>query len=85
MIERLPYAKKVYELPAYSCTEAGGKADKDGSLTKYGYTPAPKKTLEHASRHEMETVSNKASRRSSCAAQTKDLRSRPSDLPTIRS
>ena len=41
-----------------------GKADKDGSLTKYGYTPAPKKTPGHAADPEMETVSNKASRRS---------------------
>ena len=62
-----------------------GKANKDGSLTKYGYTPAPKKTPEHAADPEMETVSNKASRRDSGAAHTKDLRSRPSDLSKMRS
>ena len=41
-----------------------GKANKDGSLMKYRYTPAPEKTPEHVSDPEMETVSNKASRRS---------------------
>jgi len=41
-----------------------GKANKDGSRMKYGYTPAPQKLPEYASDPEMETVSNKASRRS---------------------
>jgi hypothetical protein len=39
-----------------------GKANKVGSLTKYGYTPPPKNTPEHASDPKTETVSNKASR-----------------------
>jgi hypothetical protein len=47
-----------------------GKANKDGSLTKYGYTPVPLKLPEHASDPEMETVSNKALRRDSCAVDT---------------
>jgi len=46
-------------------------SNKDGSLTKYGYIPAPKKTPEHASNPDRETVSNKASRRSSGAVDTK--------------
>ena len=41
-----------------------GKANKDGSLMKYGYKPAPKKNPEHAIDTEMEIVSNKATRRS---------------------
>jgi hypothetical protein len=40
-----------------------GKAVKDFSLVKYGYTPVPQKVPEHAADPEMETTSNKASRR----------------------
>ena len=50
-----------------------GKANKEGSLTKYGYTPTPQKLPEYASDPEMETVSNKASRRDSCAVDTKGI------------
>ena len=62
-----------------------GKVVKGGSLEKFGYTPVPQKIPEHTDDPEMETMSNKASRRSSGAAHTKDLRSRPSDLSKMRS
>ena len=41
-----------------------GKANKDGSLAKYGYTSTLQETLGQDSNLEMENVSNKASRRS---------------------
>ena len=41
-----------------------GKASKDGSLTKFRYNVAAENKPEYASGSEMETVSNKASRRS---------------------
>ena len=41
-----------------------GKAVKDGSLAKYGYTSTPQETPGQDSNIEMENVSNKASRRS---------------------
>ena len=41
-----------------------GKAHKDGSLAKYGYRARPKKTTDKLPDSEMESVSNKASRRS---------------------
>jgi len=41
-----------------------GKANKDGSLAKYGYTFTPQETPGKDSNLEMENVSNKASRQS---------------------
>ena len=41
-----------------------GKATRDGSLAKYGYTSTPQETPGQDSNLEMENVSNKASRRS---------------------
>ena len=41
-----------------------GKAHKDGSLAKYGYNARPKKTPDTLPDSEMQSVSNKASRRS---------------------
>ena len=41
-----------------------GKTVKDGSLEKYGYRARPKKTTDKLPDFEMESVSNKASRRS---------------------
>jgi hypothetical protein len=41
-----------------------GKAHKDGSLAKYGYRAKPKKTTDKLPDIEMQSVSNKTSRRS---------------------
>ena len=41
-----------------------GKATKDRSLAKFGYTTATKKTIDQTSDLDIETISNKASRHS---------------------
>jgi hypothetical protein len=50
-----------------------GKANRDGSLTKYGNTPMPIQTPKYASDPEVETVLNKALQRDFCAVDTKDI------------
>jgi len=67
IISHQTYGDMLRFNPHWHCIILGrtkGKATKDGSLTKYGYTPTPQKASEHAANPEIETVSNMASRRS---------------------
>jgi hypothetical protein len=59
-----PKHKHLIRFYGLFSSRSKGKANKDGSLAKYGYRARPKKTTDTLPDREMQSVSNKASRRS---------------------